>query len=153
MRTTIWIKSIAAGLATAAAIALGMQLAAAAPASPAGSPLTRAQVLHIALTEAKDSQDPHPKRIEMVTGTLASAEQVLEAKDTPGSLQSNSESVDVVVMRGHFHIDAPHPRGHPIGPGKVLGLILDAHTGSVEVRSLSDVVPALSHLGRVTRLR
>jgi hypothetical protein len=108
-------------------------------------------VLHVALTEARDSQDPNPKRIDMVTGPLSVAMRVTGSG--AGTGQPANEVVDLVAMRGYFHINAPHPRGQAISPGNVMCLILNAHTGFVEARSLGNKVPHLSRLGRITRLR
>ncbi|HEY5194330.1 MAG TPA: hypothetical protein VIJ39_10730 [Solirubrobacteraceae bacterium] len=145
-------RATVVGLAAILGLALAVQVASADPASRETDPvLTHEHVLHIALVEAKESQDPHPKRIEMATGSLSAALRVMEPKAS--AAPAGTEVVDLVVMRGYFHINAPHPRGHPIAPGKVLCLVINAHTGFVQARSLGSEVPALSHLGRVTRLR
>jgi hypothetical protein len=153
MRAVNLTRTTVIGLVAIAAVALVVQMAAAAPASQKSNHvLTHQQVLHIALREAVNSRDPHPKRIEMATGSLGAAIKVTEPNATSGSVLTSPELVDLVVMHGYFHINGPHPRGSRIGPGKVLSLILSAHTGFVEARSLGNKVPALSHLGRVTRL-
>jgi hypothetical protein len=153
MRTILLTRIAVIGLAVIASVVLVVQMAAADPASQkSGSVLTHKQVLEIALKEAKSSRDQHPKRIEMATGSLGAAMKVMDPQGISGSVMTSPELVDLVVMRGYFHINGPHPRGSPIQPGKVLCLILSAHTGFVEARSLSNKVPALSHLGRVTRL-
>ena len=55
-------------------------------------------------------------------------------------------------MRGHF--TANHgPRGAKAPKGTVLELVIDAHTGAIEVRSLYSRVPVpLSRLGQVRRI-
>ena len=119
-----------------------------------GPVLTHKQVLQIALTEAKRSADPHPKRIEMVSGSLRAATGVTDPTGGLGSAVNGQEVVDLVVMHGYFHVNGSPPRGHHIAPGKVLELIIDAHTGFVQGLTLSDEVPVpLSQLGPVTRLR
>ncbi len=154
MRTILLIRATAICAIAIVAVALIVQMAAADPASQkSGHVLMRQQVLHIALREAANSQDPHPKRIEMATGSLGAASKVMDPQGISGSVMRSPELVDLVVMRGYFQINGPHPRGSRIRPGKVLCLILSAHTGFVEARSLGDKVPVLSHLGRVTRLR
>ncbi len=142
------------GLAAIVAVALIAQMAGADPASrESGRVLTHKQVLDIALREAAHSEDPHPKSIEMATGSLGAAAKVMEPGAVGGSVLTNPELVDVVVMRGYFHINGSPPRGSHIAPGKVLCLTISAHTGFVEARSLGNKVPVLSHLGPVTRLR
>lgn len=142
------------GLAAIVAAALFAQIAVADSTSrESGSVLTHKQVLDIALREATKSRDPHPKRIEMASGSMGAAIKVEEPQAVSGSALTNPELVDLVVMRGYFHLDASHPRGGRIAPGKILELIIAAHTGFVEGRSLGNEVPVLSHLGPVTRLR
>jgi hypothetical protein len=146
------VRTIALGLAMIAALALGAQTAVAGPVSQKVTPvLTHRQVLQIAVTEAGNSQDPNPKHIAMATGKLSVAMRVMDpgGSGSPGG----DEIVDLVVMRGYFHINGSPPPGRVIPPGKVMCLIIDAHTGFVEGRSLGNEVPHLSRLGRVTRLR
>jgi hypothetical protein len=144
-------KAIAIGSTVVLGLALTAQSLAANSVLPeTGRLLTHEQVLHIALTEADNSQDPSPKRVEMATGALSVALHVTDSG--AGTGQAGNEVVDLVVMRGYFHINAPHPRGQSIPPGKIMCLILNAHTGFVEDRSLGSKVPLLSHVGRVTRL-
>ncbi len=140
--------------ASLAAIALVAQMAAAAPASqPTGSELTHKQVFHIALVEASRARDPRPKRIEMASGTQGAAMKVMEPRGE-GSALSSQLPVDLVVVHGYFHVIGSPPRGDHIAPGKVLELMIDAHSGFVLGLSLSDTVPvSLSRLGPVTRLR
>jgi hypothetical protein len=129
-------------------------MAAADPASQeSGSVLTDKQVLDIALVQAAHSRDPHPKRIEMATGSLGAALKVTEPRAITGSATTSPELVDLVVIRGHFHIIGSPPLGRHIAPGRVLELIIGAHTGFIESRSLGNEVPVLSRLGPVTRLR
>jgi hypothetical protein len=115
--------------------------------------LSHRQVLRIALGKAAQSKDPHPKRIEMATGSLRDAISVSEPTGGLGSGAYGEELVDLVVMHGYFHIIGSPPLGHSIAPNKVLELIIDAHNGSIEGLSLGSKVPVpLSHLGPVTRL-
>jgi hypothetical protein len=145
-------KAIAIGSTIVLGLAFTAQVATANPvAAETGPVLTHEQVLHIALTEADNSQDAKPKRIEMATGTLSGAMHVMDSGAS--GIPEGDKDVDLVVMRGYFQINAPEPRGSVIPPGKVMCLIIDAHTGFVQARSLGDKAPLLSHLGRVTRLR
>jgi hypothetical protein len=142
-------RIVTVGVGVVAVVVLLAQLALANPAARmASAVLTHAQVLKIALGEARDSADSHPKRIEMATGPLSVAMKVMG-----GGTASNEEPVDLVVMYGHFKINAPSPRGHPIGPSHVLQLIITAYGGSVEARSTGAPSASLSQLGPVTRLR
>jgi hypothetical protein len=147
--------ALTAAGALVAATVLVAQVAVADPISRTADPVLRhRQVLRIALREAEQSQDPRPKRIEMATGSLRNAASVMDPTDRLGSGAGGEEVVDLVVMHGYFHINGSPPRGHSIAPGKVMELIIGAHTGFVEGRSLSNEEPvALSHLGPVTRLR
>lgn len=117
--------------------------------------MTHKHVLNIALTAAKDSQDPDPIRIEMATGPLKRAWHVLEPEAKFGTLENAKEVVDLVVIHGYFHLSGTHPPpGHEVKPGKIMCLILNAQTGMLRGRSLSDAMPLpLSRLGRVVRLR
>jgi hypothetical protein len=134
---------------------LATQMAEGEPTPQATGPeISHKQVLHIALVEARNSADKHPKRIEMASGTLKDATSVTDPAGGLGSAVNGEEPVDVVVMHGYFHVNGSPPRGDSIAPGKVLELIIDAHAGFVQGLSLSDNVPVpLSHLGPVTRLR
>jgi len=90
----------------------------------------------------------------MVSGSLRAATGVTDPTGGLGSAVNGQEVVDLVVMHGYFHVNGSPPRGHHIAPGKVLELIIDAHTGFVQGLTLSDEVPVpLSQLGPVTRLR
>jgi hypothetical protein len=121
---------------------------------PTGPVLTHKQVLEIALREAVRSRDPHPKRIEMASGSLKDATSVTDPSGGLGSAVDGKEMVYVVVMHGYFHVNGSPPRGRSIAPGKVLELIIGAYTGFVQERSLSNKVPVpLSRLGPVTRVR
>jgi hypothetical protein len=148
-------RMAAIGAGALAAIVLVAQIATADPASmEAGPALTYRHVLNIALTEARDSADHHPKRIEMATGLLKDAVKVMDPTSGLGPVIDGRQVVDMVVMHGYFHVNAPHPSHSRIAPGKVMELIIGAHTGFVQARSLGNKVPVpLSHLGRVTRLR
>lgn len=136
------------------AIVLLAQAALAAPASPETAPvLTHEQVLRIALREAEQSRDPHPKRIEMASGSLKDATSVMDPTSELGPAIDGQEVVDLVVMHGYFHVNGSPPPGDQIAPGKVMELIIDIQTGSVAGLSLSNREPVpLSHLGPVTRL-
>jgi hypothetical protein len=151
MKGDIWMRKVAAASVGAlTAIVLAASIAAASSISPPATSvaLTHKQVLQIALREARHAADPHPKRIEMATGPLGVALKVMG-----GGATASEEPVDLVVMYGHFKINAPSPRNHPIGPSHVLQLIITAYSGSIEARSTAAPGAPLSQLGPVTRLR
>jgi hypothetical protein len=116
--------------------------------------LTHEQVLQIALKQARSANDPSPTRIEMASGPLKKALRVMGESGAQNPGIDPGVQVDLVVMHGVFHINAPHPPNHLIGGGKVIELILDAHTGTVFDRYQGDRAPSsLRQLGPVTRLR
>jgi hypothetical protein len=116
----------------------------------------------IARHAAKQWGEKHPQRIAYTTAALAPAMKVAagEAPATP-LVAPDSESpagdpaslVDVVAVWGHFTANVHPPRGAKAPTGTVLELVVDAHTGAIESRSLSDRVRVpLSRLGKVHRL-
>jgi hypothetical protein len=149
-------RGIAAiGLGILAAAVLVAQIAVAQPASPEmGHVLAHRQVLQVALARAKRAGDPHPKRIEMASGPLKDAMSVSDPTSGLGPAVDGEELVDLVVMHGWFHVNGSPPRGRHIAPGRVLEVIVDAHSGFVQGLSLGNRLPvSLSRLGEVTRLR
>jgi len=139
-------------------LAMGMLVLPAAGADPvslaSGAVLSNKQVLHIALGVAARSAEPHPKRIEMASGSLKDATSVTDPTGGLGSIENANEEVDLVVMHGYFQIDGSPPHGRSIAPGTVFALIINAHTGTIQEISLANRLPVpLSRLGPVTRLR
>jgi hypothetical protein len=140
---------------------VGGALAALALAAPAGADVVLGArgVEGVARRVARHWGEPDPTRIEYASGSLAQAMTVVgsgrdstlnlhtTAPGTPGSL------VDVVAVKGHFSANVSVPRGSRPPTGTVMELVIDAHSAFVEVRRLSDRLPApLSRLGPVRRL-
>lgn len=122
-------------------------------------PLNHAEVLKIALRGAKADGDAHPTSIELASGPLNAAVKVFDPRAHPTAaglraLGGAKSVVDVVSMRGHFTSHGPHPHNRPEPKGKVLELIMNAHSGTVFGVSFAPKVPVpLSRLGHVMRLR
>jgi hypothetical protein len=141
--------------------ALGaLVLAAAAPASSASQArLSHAQVLKIALRVARADGDARPTRIELASGRLEVAVKVFDPRAHPTAhglkaLGGARSIVDLVAMHGRFASHGPHPHNRLEPKGRVLELIMNAHSGTVFGVSLAPKVPVpLSRLGHVTRLR
>jgi hypothetical protein len=131
--------------------------------------LTHKQVLHIALRVARSYGVRHPRDILEAVGRLLIADAIFDelppGVPTPESSATqkaeteimNEEGgpnrlVDFLALRGHFVKNA-QPDGFPGTEGRVLDLIVDAHTGVVDARGLLEKTPDLSRLGHVTRLR
>ncbi len=132
--------------------------------------LSHKRLLHIALRVARSYGARHPKDIVEATGRHAIADRVFdepeprspEAPQLPIIQKAQTELtseeggpnrlVDLLAMRGHF-VKRARPHGFPGAEGRVLTLIVDAHTGVVYARGLVEKTPDLSQLGHVTRLR
>jgi hypothetical protein len=116
-----------------------------------------AQVLAIALREARHARDRHPRSIVMASGSFTAAVRVADSgQATPPSGSEPAGDADSVVylvaMRGYFHYDGPIPPHERVPPHRVLELIIDKD-GFVENQSWRSKVPVpLSSLGTVTRL-
>jgi hypothetical protein len=55
----------------------------------------------------------------------------------------NESDVDVIVLHGDFALHtAPRPSEAKVPTGSVLTIVVDAHTGEVRARQLSDDAPA-----------
>ncbi|MCW3033869.1 MAG: hypothetical protein JWM60_2214, partial [Solirubrobacterales bacterium] len=138
---------------TAAAVTV---VALSAPAgADSGTALGARGVEGVALRVARAWGDRHPRAIEYASGTLEDAMAVLEPEggstspSSPGDVESHS-AVDLIAVWGHFTSNGSRPRGTKAPTGTVMELIVDAHSGFVEVRSLSHRLPApLSRLGSV----
>lgn len=102
--------------------------------------------------------DARPRDIRYASGTREDAMKLLAPSSgsnpsvSPAGPGAQSE-VDLVAAWGRFTADVPGPRGAPAPKGTVLELLVDAHSGFVEMRSLGNRLPApLSKLGRVDDL-
>jgi hypothetical protein len=117
----------------------------------------------VARRAAKQWGEKHPRRIAYTTASLAAGMKVaageapatpLIAPDSAAPGGAPTSLVDVVVARGHFTPNGSPPHGARIQPGTVLELVVDAHTGAIEMRSVSDSVRVpLSRLGPVHRIQ
>jgi hypothetical protein len=122
--------------------------------------LTQAQVLQIALSEAKSNGELHPSRIMTASGRLKKALKVFDPQSgiTPYGIAlfgGANTPVDLVALYGHFtHYGAKLPPFTRRPRGRVIELIVNAHTGDVLAFALLNKLRApLSRLGRVSRLR
>jgi hypothetical protein len=95
-----------------------------------------------------------PSEVRAVDTSLRGAMEVdphnvLPPAPDPGMAALEASEVVVVTMHGDFVLDnARVPHGQPAPTGKVLTLILDAHTGQVEGRAVSDdIAPGVASLG------
>jgi hypothetical protein len=142
-----------------AALVMVVLVAAAAAVPASGTRLTDAHVLEIALRVAKADGDAHPTRIELASGRLKAAVKVFDphAHPTAAGLKALGGArsiVDLVAMHGRFTSHGPHPHNAPEPKGRVLELIMNAHSGTVFAVSLGPKVRVpLARLGRVTRLQ
>jgi hypothetical protein len=148
----------AAATAAVTAAALG------APAgADSGAVLGARRVEGAALQLAKAWGERHPRTIEYASGTLEDAMAVLapDAVRNPNASPNGPDAqggahsaVDLIAVWGHFTANVSTPPGAKAPTGTVMELIVDAHSGFVETRSLSHRLPApLSRLGVVRVLR
>jgi hypothetical protein len=122
-----------------------------------GPELSLTEVQHIALKYAGLAQEPSPSKISVAQGSFADAQAIMESsiggQAPSGKVPWSDSSVYLVVMHGNFTLDdVPTPPERKSPTGTVMGLILDAHTGFREGRSLGVVAPNLEALGPVVRL-
>ena len=121
-----------------------------------GPVLTLEQLLVIALPEAKLDGDAQPTETVIAKGRLVVALKVMNPRVTTPAARLEAAGganslVYLVAMHGHFVIHS-HPHGKPEPTGRVLELIIDAHTRFVSALSLKSKVPVpLSRLGRAKR--
>ncbi|MBA3808531.1 MAG: hypothetical protein H0X28_09095 [Solirubrobacterales bacterium] len=114
--------------------------------APKGPVLADTQVTSIARQVASLAHVSAPSEVRAVDTSLRSAMEVdphnvLPSAPDPGMAALEASEVVVVTMRGDFVLDnARVPQGQPAPTGSVLTLILDAHTGQVEGRAVSDDV-------------
>lgn len=117
----------------------------------------------VARRAAKRWGEKHPQKIAYTTAALAPGRKVadgeapgrpLAAPDSGSPAGDPTSLVDVIAVWGHFTANASPPRGAKAPTGTVLELVVDAHTGAIETRSLSDRVRVpLSRLGTVHRIQ
>jgi hypothetical protein len=130
---------------------------------PTGPLLSLAIVKIIARQEAQRDGDGDPSSILAASGMLLSALNVMSpnsAPTTPLSAMPDGERaameapVYIIEMHGSFTLAAARdPRGESAPQGTVLRLLLDAHTGAVEGRSLGSAVQVpLQNLGSTEAL-
>jgi hypothetical protein len=112
--------------------------------TPTGPLLPDAQLDTIAHREASLAQENSPSDIHAVDTSLRSAVEVdshnvlPEAPDA-GDAALDASTVVLVTMHGDFTLrDAKVPDGRQAPSGNILTLILDAHTGQLEGRAISD---------------
>jgi hypothetical protein len=122
---------------------------------PAGPELTTEQVAKIAHAQAQENGDPSPTAVTQVSGTLGRALEVMAPEvgvpSGPGGMAEMDSHAMLLVMHGDFTLNAARvPRGHAAPAGSVLSVVIDAHTGLVEGRALSDEAPRAGELGEVT---
>lgn len=123
----------------------------------AGPELSLSEVQQIALKDAQLAQEPNPSAISVAQGSFANAQAVMESslggQAPSGKVPWSDSSVYLVVMHGKFTLDdVPTPPERKSPTGTVMGLILDAHTGFREGRSVGVVAPNLQTLGPVAQL-
>jgi hypothetical protein len=161
MRTSrIRISRRLAAAATAAVTAAALSAPAGAD---SGAVLGARRVEGAALRLAKAWGERHPRTIEYASGTLEHAMAVLApdavrnpnvSPNGPDAEGGAHSAVDLIAVRGHFTANVPTPPGARAPTGTVMEMIVDAHSGFVEMQSLSDRLPApLSRLGVVRVLR
>jgi hypothetical protein len=147
------------GLAAAAAAAVTAVGLAVPAGADSGATLGARGVEGVALRVAKAWGERHPHAIEYATGTLEDATAVIapdavsnrNGSPTPPDAEGGARSaVDLIAVWGHFTANGSTPHGAKAPTGTVMELIVDAHSGFVEVHSLSHRLPApLSRLGSV----
>jgi hypothetical protein len=122
--------------------------------APQGPLLADAQIDAIVHREAVTAQEPSPSDIRAVDTSLKSAVEIdphniVPTASDPGMAALEASTVVVVSMYGDFTLNnARVPAGRSAPTGSVLTLILDAHTGQLEGRVISDEeVPGFAELG------
>jgi hypothetical protein len=118
---------------------------------PTGPELTIEQVKKIAVTQAQENGEPSPADITVANGTLEQALHVMDHElepNGPGGTAEMDSSAKLVVMHGNFTLTAARvPREHVPPKGSVMDVVIDAHTGFVEGRSIGPDAPNLNELG------
>jgi hypothetical protein len=128
---------------------------------PAGADLSDDAVKSIALEQAAIAGDAEPTSITATSSSYAAAVHALDpgasmpASESAGEESYRRSSVQVLVMNGDFKLSnsrVPKGRTEPSGP--VLFLVIDAHTGKIEVRGVEENNPAgVAELGDTRSIR
>jgi hypothetical protein len=100
----------------------------------------------LAMEESARASDDDPQSITVATASFADAVMALGGVTRVGSSAAGESSflaskVFVVIIRGSFVTPWAAQAGQAPPSGSVLELVIDAHTGAVEVRGLSQQVP------------
>jgi hypothetical protein len=124
-----------------------------------GATIADSTIQGVATIEATLATDADPSSLTAVDTTYAAAVHALdptaELSKTPSAGEASyyGSSVVLVTMRGQFTLHVSVPLGSPEPHGPVLTLVLDAHTGHIDVRAIEEEVPAaVASLGASRRL-
>lgn len=123
-----------------------------------GPLLTDEQVASIAYTQAVRAGEIGPTMTAVDTTLRSAVEANPENQITassPGMEALMNSEVVLVTLHGYFTLeDAPVPEGRSQPTGSVLTLAIDAHTGWVDSRELSNAVaPGIASLGTARALQ
>lgn len=124
---------------------------------------TMADIEETALRTAAADGESAPTGMEEASGTLGQAGLVLDPRDGQAGLPEITDprtgkpwaesAVYVVTMHGHFTSSGPVPRNAAVPTGTVLSMVIDAKSGFVVARSLSDTARDLHQVNpTVTKL-
>jgi hypothetical protein len=126
---------------------------------PTGPELSDGAVREVALKAAAVAGDASPSSITAISTTYAAAVGALDPGATQSSPSSAGEAeyrqstVVVVVLHGQFVLNVSTPAKRPEPSGPVLSLVIDAHTGRIDVRGVEESEPpGLSSLGAARSL-
>ncbi len=126
--------------------------------APSGATLSDEAIRAAALRYSNAAGEEAPTAISAVDTTLASAVQTADPSTslptpTGGLARFEQSSVVLLVLQGQFTLDVSVPSGQTDPRGSVLMLALDAHTGRLDYRGVTNAVPSgLSTLGTVRAL-
>jgi hypothetical protein len=122
--------------------------------SPTGPALSDAALHSIALKESARAGDTDPSSIEAIDTTYAAGVHLLDPESTlpeaasAGESSYRASSVVVIILHGQFVLPVSTPSGRPEPSGPVLSLVVDAHTGHVDIRGIEESSPPeLTELG------
>jgi hypothetical protein len=128
-----------------------------------GARLSDQQVAEVAQHEASLAGDATPGG-QAATATMSAVNSTLKAAlntspnttayDNPSTEALMKSEVVVTVLHGNFRLgSAPVPAGAPTPTGNTLTLTIDAHSGWVDHKELTNTEPALGALGAQRTLR
>jgi hypothetical protein len=137
--------------------------------APTGPEITPTEAVAIATSQARNAESPACNEtgcylsgftVATAHGLFGQAQAVAERRSprTAQLVQGNPEmdewqqsSAYLVVMESNtpFTLDVSHPRKQPAPSGNVFSMIVDAHTGFVEGRTLGPEAPDAAALGPV----